>query len=471
MTPIETSQRQNWLGGTDRERPVNIDDPLFPLASNREQRRVLAKLSDDTTVVVQGPPGTGKTHTIANLICALLADGQRLLITSQKDQALRVLREKLPESVRQLCVLMTGMQRTGTDELDRSITALSEMSSTFTADELRKDITQLRKQRADLKTRLDQAIADLSVIREQEYTTHPRIADGYGGTLAQIVEKLNAGRDQYDWIEPLPAGTSGDPPLSNDQAQQLWQLLTSATPQRAARAQQLIPDSGQVPRGHDVADTLATIAHAEQILGADHITTAWSLATLDDPALTEIQRHVGVATDALAACGLPDTVTDWDPADWRRRAAEALLARQSPAYWEALFAELRDVEPHVRALTALNECDIDLGATPLTAAHLSRLAGQAKRLRKHLAGGRRLRRYLPARAQLNATDLLQQCTVDGAPPATVSELTALSTFLQAEAAVTTALEAWAQVGVPTLYGPLRRRVAHLHDISEGGSEC
>ncbi|ASW55799.1 hypothetical protein CIK06_18865 [Plantactinospora sp. KBS50] len=341
VTPIETSQRHNWRGGADRERPVSSDDPLFPLSSNREQRRVLAKLNDDTTVVVQGPPGTGKTHTIANLICALLADGQRLLITSQKDQALRVLREKLPESVRQLCVLMTGMQRTGTDELDRSITALSELPSTLTVDELRKDITQLRKQRADPKTRLDQAILDLSVIREQEYTVHRPIADRYGGTLAQIVEQLNAGRDQYDWIEPLPAGTSGDLSLSNDQAQQLWQLLTSATPQRAARAQQLIPDSGQVPRGHDVADMIATIAHAEQILGADHTTTAWSLATLDDPALTEIQRHVGVATDALAACGLPDTITDWDPADWRRRAAEALLARHNLAYWEALFAELR----------------------------------------------------------------------------------------------------------------------------------
>lgn len=469
VTPIEATERCNWLKGAGRDRPVNSDDPLFPLASNREQRRVLAKLSDDTTVVVQGPPGTGKTHTIANLICALLADGQRLLITSQKDQALRVLREKLPESVRQLCVLMTGMQRTGTDELDRSITALSELSSTITVDELRSDITQLRQQRASLSAQLKQTIRGLGVIREQEYTIHPPIAAGYGGTLAQIVEQINAGRDQHGWIEPLPTGACGDAPLSNDQAQQLWQLLTSATPERAARAQQFIPDPDQVPHAADVAATIATIAHAERILGADHTATAWSLTTLDDATLAEIQRHVAVATDALASCGLPDAITDWDPADWRRRAAEALLTRQSPAYWEALFAELREVEPHVRALTALNDCDIDLGTTPLTAAHLSRLSGQAKRLRRHLANGRRLRRYLPPRAQLDATDLLQSCTVDGAPPATTSELTALSTFLQAETAVTTALEAWAQVGVPTFHGPLRRRVAHLHDISHNAS--
>ncbi|MEH0824390.1 MULTISPECIES: AAA domain-containing protein [unclassified Micromonospora] len=469
VTPIEATQRRNWLKDAGPDRLVNSDDPLFPLPSNREQRRVLAKLSDDTTVVVQGPPGTGKTHTIANLICALLAEGQRLLITSQKDQALRVLRKKLPESVRQLCVLMTGMQRTGTDELDRSITALSELSSTVTVDELREDITRLRGQRVDLQARLERAMRELGVVREQEYTTHPPIADGYGGTLAQIVEQLRAGRERHCWIEPLPADASSDPPLLNDQAQELWRLLTTATPQRAARAKQLIPDSDEIPLAADVAAITDTIADAERIIGSDHTTTAWSLTTLDDPTLTEIQRHVAVAADALATCGLPDAISDWDPADWRRGAAEALLARRSPAYWEALFAELREAEPHVRALTALSDCEIDLGTTPLTTAHLSRLSGQAKRLRKHLATGRRLRRYLPPRAQLDATDLLQNCTVDGAPPATASELTALSTFLQAETAVTTALEAWAQVGVPTFHGPLRRRVAHLRDISHNAS--
>ncbi|MGW4501481.1 AAA domain-containing protein [Micromonospora sp. NPDC004336] len=469
VTPIEATQRRAWLNDTPQDRPLNSDDPLFPLASNREQRRVLAKLSDDTTVVVQGPPGTGKTHTIANLICALLADGQRLLITSQKDQALRVLRQKLPEPVRRLCVLMTGMQRTETDELDRSITALSELSSTVTVDELHRDIAELRHQRADLKIALDQAIRDLRMVREQEYSQHPPVARGYGGTLAQIVEQLNTGRNQHAWIEPLPTGAPGDPPLSNDQGRHLWQLLISATPQRAARARQMIPSPDLVPPSTDVAAMITTIAQAERILGPDHTSAAWSVAALDDGALADMQRHVEVAADALAACGLSDTITDWDPADWRRTAAEALLARRGPAYWEALFTELRDVEPHLRALTALNGSDIDLGTTPLTTANLIRLTGQAKRLRKHLSRGGRLRRYLPARAQLDATDLLEVCTVDGAPPTTVAELTALTTYLQAETAVTAALEAWASTGVPTMHGPLRRRVAHLNDISHNAS--
>jgi hypothetical protein len=64
-------------------------DPLFPLPANPEQRTIMTRLRGDNGVVVQGPPGTGKTHSIANLLSALLAQGQRVLVTSQKAQALR----------------------------------------------------------------------------------------------------------------------------------------------------------------------------------------------------------------------------------------------------------------------------------------------------------------------------------------------------------------------------------------------
>jgi len=46
-------------------------------------------------IVVQGPPGTGKSQTIANVACHLVARGKRVLITSQKDQALVVVDQML----------------------------------------------------------------------------------------------------------------------------------------------------------------------------------------------------------------------------------------------------------------------------------------------------------------------------------------------------------------------------------------
>jgi hypothetical protein len=77
-------------------------DLFFPKPFNREQVEVVQRLETRPGVVVQGPPGTGKTHTIANIISHYLALGKRVLVTSQKAPALRVLRGKLPEAVRPL---------------------------------------------------------------------------------------------------------------------------------------------------------------------------------------------------------------------------------------------------------------------------------------------------------------------------------------------------------------------------------
>ena len=56
---------------------------FFPKPFNKEQHQIVEKIRTASGVLVQGPPGTGKSHTIANLICHLLATGQRTLITAK----------------------------------------------------------------------------------------------------------------------------------------------------------------------------------------------------------------------------------------------------------------------------------------------------------------------------------------------------------------------------------------------------
>lgn len=63
---------------------------LFSKESNAEQFEIAHRLRSQRTVLVQGPPGTGKTHTIANLIGDLLAQGKTVLVTSQASKPLRV---------------------------------------------------------------------------------------------------------------------------------------------------------------------------------------------------------------------------------------------------------------------------------------------------------------------------------------------------------------------------------------------
>src|SRR6266446_4257662 len=69
------------------------EEVLLSKPANPEQIRIAVRLEREGCVLVQGPPGTGKTHTIANLIGHLLAQGQSVLVTSHTTKALRVLRD------------------------------------------------------------------------------------------------------------------------------------------------------------------------------------------------------------------------------------------------------------------------------------------------------------------------------------------------------------------------------------------
>ncbi len=55
---------------------------LLSKEANAEQLVIAQRLEQHGAVLVQGPPGTGKTHTIANLIGHLLAQGKSILVTS-----------------------------------------------------------------------------------------------------------------------------------------------------------------------------------------------------------------------------------------------------------------------------------------------------------------------------------------------------------------------------------------------------
>jgi hypothetical protein len=98
----------------------------LPLPANDEQLETVLRLGRRRGVVVQGPPGTGKSHTIANLVCDLLAEGRRVLVTSQTARALRVLRDKVPPEVAPLCLDALGEVREYQRRLDSPVQAIRD---------------------------------------------------------------------------------------------------------------------------------------------------------------------------------------------------------------------------------------------------------------------------------------------------------------------------------------------------------
>ena len=103
-TPSEDAKSQQKGRG---RRPLQRSN--FPLPTNREQRQIVRGRSTGSVAFwFRGPPGTGKSHTIANLMCHLLATGKRVLITAETGRALQVLKDKLPKGIQPLCVSLLG---------------------------------------------------------------------------------------------------------------------------------------------------------------------------------------------------------------------------------------------------------------------------------------------------------------------------------------------------------------------------
>lgn len=174
-------------------------DIYFPKPANGEQRRIAELINRTDSVLVQGPPGTGKSHTIANLICHLLAHGKRILVTAKTPRALRVIEALLPEEVKPLCVNLLG---TGAEErtaLENSMGAIlsktqdwQEKESQRTEERLEQSLLDLREEKAVIENRLRH-------IREAETYYHIIVDGRYRGTAASIAREVQDRVAQYSW--------------------------------------------------------------------------------------------------------------------------------------------------------------------------------------------------------------------------------------------------------------------------------
>ena len=114
----QLNARQSEGGERDDGALVQVDgDAFLPLPVNDVQLRILRQVDLHAQTLVRGPPGTGKTHTAAALICHLLAQGKRVLVTAHTDRALKEVRAKLPEAIRPLAVAVVGTSREDMSDL------------------------------------------------------------------------------------------------------------------------------------------------------------------------------------------------------------------------------------------------------------------------------------------------------------------------------------------------------------------
>ncbi|MCX4964071.1 AAA domain-containing protein [Streptomyces sp. NBC_00654] len=453
---IETADRANWDGA--QRGPLFGDDPLFPGKTNAQQRSVLGRLEHDTGVVVQGPPGTGKTHTIANLVSALLAQGQRVLVTSARDQPLTVLRDKLPSSVRDLCVLLLSSTRyEGEDELERTINALTDQVATSSPDELHAEIRRLTGERDEVRGRIGVLTEQVISLRETEYR-HRSVAPGYAGTLAEIVERINSGTDKFGWIGRLPETSEGAPPLTSEQAHELLVLLRDGV--GMPRPGGALPAPDKLPSPRQIADVFSASRLSDDGLSVEAVRIRNAVAQLNASVTSELSALLDAGETALHHLGMPADATLWDSGAWVTRALTDRLSRSGLGLWQRVVAVTDDISKVSRDVNALG---LRLVHVPqdLTAEEAGQLTATGIALREYLSSGKTLRSRFPVKAQRNASELLESCTVDGRSPQTTEDLDAVLAHLRAHSTLVGAATRWQQVNAEVPQGDVEVRLAEL----------
>lgn len=226
------------------------EEIYFPLLANAEQRRIIRTIERQKGVLVQGPPGTGKSHTIANLICHLLATGKRVLVTAKTPRALQVLHKKLPSEIKPLCINLLGQGTEERESLEKSVTGILTR-----LDRREEDSNGYRMQ--SLKSRLDANRRDKSetdnkimALRESETFTH-NIAGQYSGTAAQIARDIRKDEEKYGWFTDAPS-QDDSLPLTHDEINSLCKDVVDFDQETEKELSLILPDCGNLPKGSAV---------------------------------------------------------------------------------------------------------------------------------------------------------------------------------------------------------------------------
>ncbi|QJE03457.1 AAA family ATPase [Massilia forsythiae] len=239
----------------------------FPLPYNREQETIIQQLERSAGVAVQGPPGTGKTHTIANIISHYLASGKRILVTSKGEPALKVLQEKIPESIRPLTVALLSGDKEGMRQFQASIEAiihkLTHLNPALEQEAIATCHAALDRAHEEM-ARIDARIDDIAYEQLADIDV-----DGVPMRAQKMAELVVHGRAQFGWFDDeLTLAPEHAPPFGDDTALQLRETRRRLGADLAychvhAPASNALPPAADIERLHGVLAAMRTLERDE----------------------------------------------------------------------------------------------------------------------------------------------------------------------------------------------------------------
>jgi hypothetical protein len=398
-------------GGGRRPTESITHDVLLTRDANREQRRVIHRLDETGAVLVQGPPGTGKSHTIANLIGHLLAQGKTILVTSHASKALRIVRDKVAAPLQSLCVSLLDSDEESTMQLEESITGILNYFSSTTRGKLEKELERLTRTRDALREEQEAIRARLLRAVDDEHGELSVL--GRRITPADAARQVRDAAGAHDW---LPGPIRPDLPVTVAELAELYQLnaRVPAADEELLEAER--PAVDDLPQPLALAGLLDELRRIEQArAGASKL---WTHDRQTTEALDELERAVRAALAVVS-----------DDSAWIRACLEAGRRGDADrAPWRALCDEAR------RAAAEIPQRDeLILAHAPVIESSRPRgeLLDACREIIGHLEAGKKLGR---ATRLFNSSwsDVIKACKVSDGEPRTVEHFGAVVAALEVD---------------------------------------
>ena len=429
---------------------------FFPKLSNDEQRRIVDKVRAANGVLVQGPPGTGKSHTISNLICHLLATGQRTLITAKTPRALQVLEGLLPDELRPLCINLLG---SGLDErrsLESSVGGILRKNEEWDENSAQRERVKLEEDLRNLREESTKVNRRLRDIRESETHTHS-IAEGtYKGTAARIAEAMNRDRVNYEWFkDSVPMDKTCQ--ITVNDLQSVLLALRQFTPEKRKELSLAWPKAD--PSSERFADLVKNETSA---IEDERDFASEADEQFSDLLIRNTPPDIEAILNALLAFQENRRRLLAKPHSWMNGALRDIIGGNS-ALWHKLFRVTREVTESIEQfVTVTDDTRIEFpGATDIKL-----LYKDAKRLKEHMENGGKLGwGLLRPKLVKERLYIIKKVKVDGYLCSTIGHFSNLADALQVRIECEKAWSFWIGKSEKT-EGPYALQVTALKSLRD-----
>lgn len=318
------------------------DDVLLSKEANAAQLAILRRLKHSDGVLVQGPPGTGKTHTIANLLGSLMAEGKSVLVTSHTSKALKVLRHHVSEPLRALCVPVLDSDKTSQKDLQHAMRVLHDGLSQH-PDELAQLADKSRAKRTVILNEIRELRRELEIAVNGEYQPLLLAGDQYDPVVA--AKEVERGVGIHDWI-PGPVESGVPAPLCPEDLAALHASNQAIPVALEHDLAQVLPSPEAIPSANEFAASVAEINQHQTASDYGHRRDLWSgIATGTEP----LEQVIDELINAIG------TIPRGESEPWRLAIVESVCSGQDCAsnVWELLCQTIEAVEETSRQAVAL----------------------------------------------------------------------------------------------------------------------